>query len=685
MDKNTCSRLLLSTVILTMLVVMAACSGGSTLNVQNPLPPTQGQAVTVVFQPAPPSSVPINGTAQVTAVVQNDPSNAGVDWSLTCPQTGNCGSLSSQHTSSGQPVTYSPPVAISGNNETVSIVAFAVADNTKNVKGQLTITAFGSVLAGTYVVGTSGSDFSGFPYQRAGVITLDGNGKVVAGERTVNFVNPNTGLLSSVTDSVTGGSYFVGGDGRGQLVINTNNVTVGQNGAETFDMVVLSSSHALLSKLDDPNIAASSNEVSTGMLDLQTSAPAPSLGYAFVARGADINVLSMALGGVLNIDSPLAISGAGSAFDIVNPTLYGPGVVVPSSAVSGTLSAPDSFGTFQVSVATDFANPIKFTAYPIDGTRAKLIESDGSFAFTVGDLYSQGASTGTYLGKGKFKGSYVFGVFGQDLGGGSASLTAAGLFSATVSTTGVSTLSNGFLDESQSDGLVQIDDHFQAAYAVGPGSDPTVITDPAGTGRYYIPTSAVTGFPDFTFTNHANGTGPAWVFYMIAPGGPALMLDADIEPTLASGSGTLFGGGVGTGIAYPVVAGAPISGLYGAAAMQNVQGISTEILGEITSNNDNLSGLLDFNGGFGPELGDTSLSGTIQPGPVPNRFHGPLSDTFFINDLGTTSLKMAFYPIDATQGFLLEHDLADSTGTPVSGDVTFGYYFARTPVCQGCP
>ena len=671
MAKKTWVGLLLS---IAAMAILTACGGGSTFNVQNPPPPTS-QAVTIAFQPAPPTSILIGGTVQMAAVVQNDSTKAGVDWSLSCQPAGNCGSLDSSHTASGQPVNYVPPKTLSGNSQKVNIVAFATADHNKNVVGPIDVTAFGSVLAGAYVIGTSGSDFSGQPYQRAGVIVLDGNGGITAGEQTVNFVDPNSGLLSSVTDPVTGGSYFVGTDGRGELIINTNNTSIGQSGTETFSLVVLSSSHVLLTKLDDFNFQGSSDETSVGTLDLQTSAPAPTLGYAFVANGTDTSSSAMALGGVLNIDSPMAISGAGSAFDLASPNTYGPGVVLPSSAVSGTVTSPDAFGTYQIAVATDFANPVQFTVYPIDTTHAKLIESDGSFGFTVGDAYSQGAQTGAYKGKGRFVGNYAFGIFGRDLIGGSASLAAAGLFS----TTGVGTLTNGFLDESQAGTSVQIDDKFQATYAVGPGSDPTVTTDPAGTGRYYIPLSGQTGFPKFTFTTHTNGTGPAWVFYMTTTGGPALMLDADIEPTLASG---LFGGGVATGIAYPIVAKSPFSGLYGTIFTQNVFGGETDVVGEITATSNALTGVLDFSNGT---VNDNSLTGTFQTGPVANRLGGTMSDNFFTNALGTTSLRMVFYPIDSTRGFLVEHDLANSAGVPISGDLTFGYYFARTPVCQGCP
>ena len=71
---------------------------------------------------------------------------------------------------------------------------------------------------------------------------LDGNGKINGGEETVNFLNQNTSVFSSVNDAITGGSYFLGPDGRGTLTINTADVNIGQQGIETFSLVALSSS-----------------------------------------------------------------------------------------------------------------------------------------------------------------------------------------------------------------------------------------------------------------------------------------------------------------------------------------------------------------------------------------------------------------------------------------------------------
>ena len=63
--------LLLST---AMISVSAACGGGSSL-VQNPPPPAKAE-VSIGFHPAPAGSIFINGTTTLTAVVNNDSSNA---------------------------------------------------------------------------------------------------------------------------------------------------------------------------------------------------------------------------------------------------------------------------------------------------------------------------------------------------------------------------------------------------------------------------------------------------------------------------------------------------------------------------------------------------------------------------------------------------------------------------------
>ena len=641
--------------ILAAISVIAGCGGGTTARVQNPPPPAVPQ-VSVAFKPTPPSSVVIGSSAPVTAVVSNDPSNSGVDWSLNCQSASNCGSLSSLHTASGQATSYTPPATLSSNTQGINVFAFATADHTKNANTLLTVTAFAGFLkTGTYIVETTGLSASGFPYQRAAAIMLDGKGSVTGGEQTVNFLNPNTSVFSSVHDAVTGGSYFIGPDGRGTLTINTADTNIGQQGVETFSLVALSSSQALLTKTDivSSNLPFS-NESSVGTMDFQTLGGAATGGYALVVRGTDVNNLPIAFGGVLNIDGPQSVSGTGSKFDEV---LNGSGIVTPRSSVSGSVSAPDSLGTIQISLNTDFGSPQIFTGYVVDRSHMKLIETDGSFGMTAGVAVGQGSLTGTFS---TFSGIYALGVFGDDLSGLPASLAAAASFSA-----GSGSLSNGSIDELQSGFFVQISDGFSATYTVDP------------TGRVDTGSS-------FTFANVNNGTGPEWVFYLTGSGNPVLVLDADTEPSLS-------GGGVGTGLAYPATVGATFSGDYGLSFTQNFTGTEGDSTGEICVNwssvtcplpsprsPNTLSGTVDQTLGFSP-LGPSPLTDGFQASAINGRLTGTLSDTNFFNN----PLSVAFYLIDSSHGFFVETD--GGAGETNQGVLTFGYFAGRLPVCQGCP
>lgn len=687
--------------LLAAVSVLAGCSGGSTFNVQNPTA-NGSSSISIAFQSAPPASVPLNGSASVTANVTHDPNNAGVDWVLSC-QNGNCGSLSAPHTASGQAVTFNPPPTLSGNSQSVTVIAFATADHSKNVSASLQISAFGSVLKGTYILETSGNDGAGFVFQRAAAVVLDGNGGVTSGEQTVDYMSPVTGTLTSVSDPIIGGSYFVGADGRGALVINTADQNVGTQGTcasvngnipcgiQTFSIVVLSTSQALIAYQD-------TQEVSRGTMDLQTSMAAPANAYAFVASGTDVNVFNaVVLGGVLNIDSPGAISGARSEVDAAYND--GSGLVTdPDSAVTGTVSgSPDGFGAvpiaLQVSNPNGFTAAIQFTAYIVDATHMKLIETDTNpnsgastvFGVTVGVAIGQDpAAVATFTTNQALHGAYVFGVLGTDDGSlGSPSflptLSSAGIFTASGGL-----LSSGFLDEFQyQNGTdLAIQDHFSGNY----------FPDPLGTGRVdTLPSGSFTS--SITFSNVNNGTGPELVFYATGVGKPALVLDADIEPALPPS------GGIGTGIAYPATNGAVFSGDYGLSFAQDFPPNPSQAFGtgQICVNGSSvvcpsgtvktLSGILDTNSAFAPQ-GSTPVTDGFQTSAVARRLTGTLSNISFpstISNQNGGQIAVAYYLVDSGHGFFVETDGGANNGGVNPGNLTFGYFQVRTPVCAGCP
>jgi hypothetical protein len=638
-----------------MLAVLAACGGGSTANVQNPPAPTSS-TVSIAFQSAPATAIAINTTPALTAVVSNDPSNAGVDWLLTCQNPNNCGSLSALHTSSGQPITYTPPSTLSGNSISVNIVAFATANHNQNIVAPITITAFGSNLKGTYVFQSQGTSIDGQPYEFGGVMILNGNGGITSGEQTVNFYdqNPNINALVSRSDPITGGSYFLGPDGRGTITVTTNDQDVGTNGVETFSLVFLSNSQALIAETD-------AAESGTGTMQLQTSTTAPTGGYAFVVSGTDITTQSpTAFGGIFNINAPNLITGTGS---IADQNLAG--TVTTRQSLSGTVSASDSFGAVTINLSVpgfQSATTFQFEGYIVNATQIKLVENDNSTGTgsgsTGGIAIGQGSATGTFTSNSSFSGTYVFGVLGVDLTAFTPNnFTSAGVFTAD----GSGDFTNGYTDTllqlngAQGTSGSQISAAFNGSYEV----------IPTGVGR-------VRGFFDH-FVPHINPAPiPVFFFYLTGNGSPVLFLDAS--------DASLNYPSLGAGIAYPQAA-APFTfaGDYGLSFTQQ-NGSENDGTGQINaiSSAGTLSGVVDNNSAFTPTF-DSPITGTYAAPLSNGRSVGTLSGTPF----DFSPFAVDYYVINPTQGFFVETDLVNPTDP--SGVVSFGYYGARTPVCAGCP
>ena len=637
-----------------------ACGNGINTALRNAPAPVSGPSVSITLQTPPPTSVTLNSSAVFAAVVSNDPSNSGVDWVLLCLPAGTCGSLSAPHTPSGKPVTYLPPASISTNSQSFSIEAFATVDHSKNVLTTIMVKGFASALNGRYVVQGSGVyqnaavGDSGI-YQFAGVVILDGNGKVQGGKQSYNAYSLALGTAFSTTDVISGGSYFVGPDGRGTLTINTSDQNIGQNGIEFFSLVVLSGSQALITKMPNPSLQGNVVESSTGTMDLQVSASAPTAGYAFVVSGIDFATSTQGspsptgVGGVLNVDSPGNISGNGSISDQDLPMF---GLMTPSSPISGTVSTPDSLGAVQFNLSTAFSSaPTVLTGYIVDSSHIKLIETDLDSvnitgALTSGVAIGQGSATGTFKQKAPLEGNYEFGIVGQDTSGLPSSLTSAGTF--TFNSVGA--LKPGFNEVFFGGLFVSVSDQFHAPCAI----------DKLGSGRLDC---------SLTYTNPSNGTGPEFIFYFTGNGNPALVLDAD--------SNLAGGAGVGTGFAYPVSKALSFSGDYGIRLTQSTFGSENDVTGQIAANGaaQTLAGTVDTNFEFVPTAA-SPINGNFVPSTTTDLLNGTLTNEFFFPN---SSVDGDYYLIDSAHGFFIENDFLNS------GSLGFGYFSARKQVCPLCP
>jgi hypothetical protein len=103
-------------------------------------------ALNVSFVTPPPQFLPVNQSAAITAMVNNDTSNEGIDWTVTCASGSACGSLSPAHTDGGAFVNYTAPSAIPTGN-TVTLTATSTFDPTIAASATITISAAGISVA----------------------------------------------------------------------------------------------------------------------------------------------------------------------------------------------------------------------------------------------------------------------------------------------------------------------------------------------------------------------------------------------------------------------------------------------------------------------------------------------------------------------------------------------------------
>jgi len=82
--------------------------------------------IVVTITQAPPSTMLTNATANVVAVVQNDPTNSGVQWNISCAATP-CGTITPSQTASGATAVFTAPPVLPPGDPSVKISAQATS------------------------------------------------------------------------------------------------------------------------------------------------------------------------------------------------------------------------------------------------------------------------------------------------------------------------------------------------------------------------------------------------------------------------------------------------------------------------------------------------------------------------------------------------------------------------------
>jgi hypothetical protein len=305
-------------------------------------------------------------------------------------------------------------------------------------------------------------------FMRAGSFTADGNGNITTGLEDVN-VCVGVGTLQFM-----GGTYSIGGDGRGTLRLTNSTGTTNYS-------IALSTTSAGVIAQTDTQVTASGSFQRQNTASFSNAAIAG--GYAFDFSGVDTS------GNIVNPASFVGRFDADGAGGVSNG-LY-------DSNIGGTLSGQQLFpagafchldtngdGTTYGRGTANIAG-LSFAFYVVDATRLKLVGTDFPSGY-VGDAFAQQNIAFTTS---SLTGSLAFLLKGYSTSG---AISTAGRFTAD----GAGNLSTIVLDENNNGGVTLL---------------------PAGTvtGTYTVDTNQFGG-GTLTWTDSKVGTF-SFIFYLISP------------------------------------------------------------------------------------------------------------------------------------------------------------------------
>ncbi len=548
-----------------------------------------------------PGTLTVNQSVSLTATVSNDTNNGGVNW--TCSPSGSCGAFNPAQTANGATTEYTAPSAPG----TVMITATAVDSSSATTTESVSVVpvSTSTLPQGNYVFFVSGTDSNG-PYIASGTIVADGNGNITGGEQ--DYVD--AGDVEAGPDTVSG-NYSVSSGGSGSITLNVSDITLPNNGVETFSIATTSSTHALIIEFDG-------TATSSGTLDFQ-SASALSAGsiagsYSFVSNGYDIsNQVGFMVGGVANLNAATGFitSGAIWAND------GGTGESSPTN--TGPVTGPDQFG--RGTMETTFG--LNFVYYAVQGEVLRIIEEDSPDFIGGGAFYGQGANgTNASFSNSSLTGTYVFFDSGSTVNG---PLALVGQFTAD----GSGDFSAGYADTDDGGTYEKGSIAGTAVYSIA-GNGTGTLTLP-GTPSTTEDVSALVIF----------ATDPALNLYdpnNTSGGGGALILDYD-------------SGAFGTGYIVPQTSGT-FSGNYAT----NLQFFNTageeDFVGQTAASGSSLTGTVDLNDD-GVTAPATTFSGSYSADTTnTGRYTGSFT-------VGSNSYNITYYQVSAGELFIMDTDSSD--------------------------
>ncbi|HMD30760.1 MAG TPA: hypothetical protein VKG84_02540 [Candidatus Acidoferrales bacterium] len=272
--------------------------------------------IAVSFSAVPPSTVNAGAGFMVTAIVSNDSSGKGVNWS--CAPAGSCGSFSPTQTASGAASTYTAPATVPTGGS-VTITAASISDSTKVASANVTVAAGGAV-ALTFNAPAPPS-----------TLTLSGN--------TTLSATVNSTVVNAVNDGVDWTSTCTVGSGCGLF----SSAHTASGATTTYTAPPSVPAGGLTVTVTAASTFASASTVTAVIFVSATQTSAflcAGCSYTYTVAGTD-TVSNFGLAGVFSVDGNGNVTGGEQDFaDLAGATLGS-----PETVLSGTYSfTPDGRG-----------------------------------------------------------------------------------------------------------------------------------------------------------------------------------------------------------------------------------------------------------------------------------------------------------------------------------------------------
>jgi hypothetical protein len=387
--------------------LLTGCGGGSTATT----PPVPAAIVVTLLSEPNSDTIPVGGTATLSAMVSNDKSNAGVSWS--CTPVNACGSFSPASTASGVSTTYSAPAVVPSGGQ-VTLKASSVTDGSKSASLVLFLSLPQSPIS---------VNISPLPPS-----TIQTGENVVIGA-TVSNDELDAGVNWSCNPSGGCGSFSPVSTPSGGLTTFTAPVSAPPG--NTLAIVATS--------IDDNT---KSSRVTIMFTGTGTASSATLNGqYAFFLTSPTGNRGSTSLAGSVSLHGDGTVNGG--VVDIVSPALLDLQDQILSTSSSSPL-LPSSYGVDadgrgDLSLQTANGQTLQFSLVLTSATHASLTEIDGNPG--SGSLDLQQRPTAGFAAS-QIKGGYSFTMTGTSKSDSIKKVSSGGV----LTVDGVAGVSNGTLD-----------------------------------------------------------------------------------------------------------------------------------------------------------------------------------------------------------------------------------------------